>query len=225
MTNAIRDLDLFKGLGKEAQARLPDLLKSRAAVAGAVLFHQDDAGAEAFVILSGAVRIERIHPHGDRVLLAILGPGDIFGEMALITGNPRMAQAVAHLDSQLLALHKKNFNELMALDSNVNAHLMRALSHRLLRADLQIEQARSDSLSSRLAEVILTLLERFGVAKGNKSALTFKLTQSDLGDLALSSRENINRALKSWEKDGVIGFDNGYILCANQNKLREIANA
>ncbi len=216
------NIPLFDGASPETLEKFARLVAHKTVEAGGVLFRQDDEGTEAFIVIKGAIRIERLAEDGKYILLNILGPGEIFGEMALITGNRRTAQAVAQCESAVMIIRKPNFQMMMRLHPRMSERLMCVLSDRLTHTGIKLEETGLNSLKSRLAGVLLDLLNRFGDRQGAEPALFIKLTQSDLAALAISSREHVNKLIKAWEREGIIDFNRGNIKVIAYDKLREI---
>ncbi len=160
------------------------------------------------MITQGAIRIERMSQGGKRLLLAILGPGEVVGEMSLISGQPRMADAIAHENSELYQIEKATFDKIISEHPSVSGHLMAILSGRLLNTGVNLQRVGLSSLQSRLAYVLVDLAARFANEK-NPSLINLKLTQTDLADLAVSSREHVNKILQVWKAENVITIEQG----------------
>lgn len=219
MEKMLSSFEFFAGLPDTVLQKACRLMSRRELMAGSTLFLQNDPGTEAFFVISGGIRIERINDKGDRMLLNILGPGEFVGETSLLTGNSRMASAVAQEDSLLFALRVSHFQDMLSLHPEMNGRLMRVISKRLTTTGVKLEDVGLNSLSSRLASILLDFMKRF---PGNHGEINLRLTQSDLAELALSSREHINKILKGWEKDGMIKTSQGKITLVNIDKLKEI---
>ncbi|HTK83658.1 MAG TPA: Crp/Fnr family transcriptional regulator [Patescibacteria group bacterium] len=209
---------LFEGMPADILKEFVTLAVERRLSRGDTLFHQDDEGTEAFLIVSGAIRVERLNEDGGRVLLNILGPGEFFGETALLTGNPRMAEAVAHNEALLLVIRQNDFTKMLALHPLMSERLMRMISQRLSRVSVKLEEVGLVPLKERLAGIIVDFAGRFGT----DGCINIKLTQSDLAELAISSREHINKLIKSWENEGILRFNRGNIIVITPDKLKEL---
>lgn len=209
---------LFEGMPADILKGFASLALERKLSRGDTLFHQDDEGNEAFLIVMGAIRVERLNEDGGRVLLNILGPGEFFGETALLTGNPRMAEAVAHTETLLLVVRQKDFTKMLGLHALMSERLMRMISQRLSRVSVKLEEVGLVSLKERLAGIIIDFTGRFGTG----GHIDIKLTQSDLAELAVSSREHINKLIKAWENEGILRFNRGNIIVMAPHKLREL---
>lgn len=215
------ELPIFHDLPDGLISYLHSNLKTKTLNAKEPLFFQEDDGDELFIIASGAMRIERMSEDGKRLLLSILGCGEIIGEMSLITGRPRMADAVAHVDSTLYLVDKQTFKKIISEHPSISTYLMTTLSGRLLNTGVNLQRVGMSTLQSRLAHVLLDLISRFPDAN-NSMRLDLKVTQSDLADLAVSSREHINKILNSWKADGVLEVKQGYIYLHKPDKLEKL---
>ncbi len=222
LENRLAAFPLFVDMPSDILRQFCALCHEKSFKAGDILLHQDDEGAEAFVVVEGAIRIERLNEGGGRVLINIQGPGELFGEMALLTGNPRSAEGVAQIDSTVLVLRKPDFQRFLALYPAWNNHLVRIISRRLTHATVKLEEVGLISLKRRLAGALLDFMNRFGAQTGNKGEIRIKLTQSDLAELMFSSREHINKIIKAWEKENLIAMVQGHLSLLNVEKLKDI---
>ena len=218
MEKKLAGFSLFEGMPTDVLTAFHRLSLERVLVRGDALFHQDDEGNEAFLVTDGAIRIERLNEEGGRVLLNILGPGEFFGETALLTGNPRLAEAVAQTRTVLLVIRQPAFTKMLALHPLMSERLMRMISQRLSRVSVKLEEVGLVPLKSRVAGIILDFLERFGAT----GTINLKLTQTDLAELAVSSREHINKLIKGWENEGILRFNRGRIVILAPEKLKEL---
>ena len=114
-----------------------------------LIFQRGDPGDAFYMILSGSVKVFRHNEEGARVTLAYLGPGECFGEMALLTGEPRSASVEAIGETRLLVLEKADFDKLLGGDSKITHFLLRILSQRLQHADTQVEEESSREVALR----------------------------------------------------------------------------
>lgn len=222
MEKKLAGFSLFEGMAADVLTAFHLLSSERVLGKGDTLFHQSDEGTEAFLVTEGAIRVERLNEEGGRVLLNILGPGEFFGETALLTGNPRLAEAVAQTRTVLLVIRQSAFPKMLALHPLMSERLMRMISQRLSRVSLKLEEVGLVPLKSRVAGIILDFLDRFGAPEDARATINLKLTQTDLAELAVSSREHINKLIKAWENDGILRFNRGRIIVLAPEKLKEL---
>ncbi len=135
LPGALRSCTLFESLPADQLGKVAEIASPRAVPAGRPIFPEGSVGDEMFVVVSGRVRISKEIPGAGEEALTLLGPGSYFGEMAVIDGAPRSADAVAHEDCELLAIRRDDLDRLMFLDKDLACALLwafvRTLSSRL----------------------------------------------------------------------------------------------
>ncbi len=179
------------------------------------IFHKGAAGLGLLAVLKGKVRISSIGPDGNQVMLNIINEGDVFGEIALLDGGERTADAVAMTECELLAIDRRDFVPFVRANPEVALRLLSVLCERLRRTTEQVEDMIFLDAPQRLAKKLLQL------AASGKTTIT--LSQRELGSMIGLSRESINKQLAHWQQDGVIRLDAGAIVLVDLESLREVA--
>jgi CRP/FNR family cyclic AMP-dependent transcriptional regulator len=186
---------------------------------GEMIRRRGDPGTGMVIIVSGRVRISLVSEDGREVTLTVLGPGEVLGEMTLLDGGECSADATAQEDCVLLALERTQFLRLLRANSDLCLHLMSVLCQRLRRSNAALEDMALLDLSTRLGRLLLRLCNDYGAASPNGTRIEVKLSQKDLSSLAGASREKVNKQLRQWEQEGIIGKDNGRLLVMKPNAL------
>jgi CRP-like cAMP-binding protein len=153
----------------------------------------------------------------------MLGAGDVIGEMGLIDAQPRSATATALKPCSLAFLASRDFKH--AADNNpvIYVHMLEILSTRLRTSNETATMQQLLPLSGRLARVFLRLAEGFGEPlEGERILVRQKLTQAELGRMTSSARENVNRQLKEWMREGLISRISSYYCIEKAEKLRQL---
>ncbi len=210
---------LFNGLGEADVASLAAHLRRRRYARGEVVFLRDDPGDSLFIVKSGVIRIVLTSPEGKEITLAVRGPGDFFGELALLDGEPRSADAVAQEPAELLLLEREDFLALVDDRPSVAVALLKVLSKRLRQASQTVEDAAFLDVPARLAIAILRLLDAQIDQPGTMIAA--RLTQAELAAMVGTRRESINRWLRFYEGQGLIRYDRGQITVLDPVRLRK----
>jgi len=210
---------LFTGLGEADVASLAAHLRRRRYARGEVVFLRDDPGDSLFIVKSGVIRIVLTSPEGKEITLAVRGPGDFFGELALLDGEPRSADAVAQEPAELLLLEREDFLALVDDRPSVAVALLKVLSKRLRQASQTVEDAAFLDVPARLAIAILRLLDAQIDQPGTMIAA--RLTQAELAAMVGTRRESINRWLRFYEGQGLIRYDRGQITVLDPVRLRK----
>jgi CRP/FNR family cyclic AMP-dependent transcriptional regulator len=186
---------------------------------GEVIRRRGDPGTGMVVIVSGRVRISLISEDGHEVTLTMLGPGEVLGEMTLLDGGECSADATAQEDCELLMIERTQFLRLLRSNSDLCLHLLAVLFQRLRRTNAALEDIALLDLPTRLGRLLLRLSGDYGVAAQHGTRIEVKLSQKDLSSLAGASREKVNRQLRQWEDEGIIGKDAGRLLIMKPQAL------
>jgi len=144
-------IPLFAGLAPDALESLAGSMRTRRFRRGEVLFHLGDPGDALFVIVSGEVKISLPSETGDEAILASLGPGEVFGELALLDGAPRSATATARVPTETVMLPRERFQVLMATEAPVRDALLASIAAELRRLTRHVEDLHFLDITGRLA--------------------------------------------------------------------------
>lgn len=192
---------LFTGLEPSFALKVTSALKSRRFEEGTLLFSQGEPGEAMFLIQEGKVRIFRPGDEGKEKTLTVLGPGDTFGEMALLDGLPRSASAETLSASILLTLARQDF--LPLLDNAVFCRrVITLLSERLRETNQQVESLVSSGARTRLASALHRLLG--DLKNGGHYPATLGVSHQELADWCGLNRETVTRILGEWENQGLV---------------------
>ena len=201
---------LFAGLDSAARGLLEEALRRRAFPAGEVIFHQDDPGDRLYIVLDGRVKICLISEDGREATLAILEQGECFGEMAVLTGAPRSATAIALEDSETLYLRRDDFLGVLHARPSVAVGLLELLSQRLRATDNQVAELAFRDVPGRLARLLLQRAE-----PGHE----LQLSQQEMAALIGASRESVNRALAAFRRAGYISVERARVRVLDRTHL------
>ena len=203
----------FRDASASALDRLAAHARLVAHPAGARIFRKGDPGAGLLAVLSGLVRISVPSHDGREIVLNIVGANDIFGEVALLDGHPRTADATAVTRCQLLALDRRDFVTVLQEEPAFAIKLLELVSRRLRRTSEQVEDLTFTDLPTRLAKAVLRLADIQGVGDGG---VRIAVTQKELGRTIGFSRESTNKCLRDWEEAGHIVLEKG--ACTIRNR-------
>jgi CRP-like cAMP-binding protein len=169
---------------------------------GEVVFHEGDPGDALHVIAKGHVAVRATTPLGDVATFRVLGPGDVFGEQALIVADARrVATAVALEAVETHALHRDAFETLRKEHREVDRFLVEALVLQVRRLSAHLQEALFVPVELRVLRRVAELCESYGAKDGQ---VVIPLTQDDIASLAGTSRPTANRVLKAAEDDGLL---------------------
>ena len=219
MDTILRSVPLFAGLDDGDWSALSPRLTRTAVRRGDVVFHEGDPGECLFVVLSGKVKITRTAADARENLLAILGPGDLLGELSLFDALDRTATATALTDVELSRLAEPDFHDYLAARPMVARELLRVLARRLRDTNAAMADLIFTDVPGRVAKALLTLADRFGADTADGCRVNHDLTQEELAQLVGASRETVNKALSDFATRGWIRIEAKSVLLLDRDRL------
>ncbi|EXG82674.1 Crp/Fnr family transcriptional regulator [Cryptosporangium arvum] len=223
MDTALARCGLFQNVEPRAAEALASNLKYLDLFKRDVIFAEGDPGDSLYVVLEGKVKLNRSAPDGRESLLAVLGPSDLLGELAVFDPGPRTASAVVVADARVAQMRRDQLRPWIAEHPEIGPQLLRVLARRLRRTGDQQADLIFTDVPGRLAKALLDLAQRFGLPErsGPDDAvrLNHELTQDELAQLVGSSRETVNKALSHFATRGWIRLDGRSIVLLNRDRL------
>jgi CRP/FNR family transcriptional regulator, cyclic AMP receptor protein len=211
---------LFRPLDPEDRARLLALARPHRYASRQTIFLKGDPGTGLLAVVSGAVQITAPSRDGKRVVLNTIRAGEVFGEMALLDGRPRSAEATALGPCELLSLERRDVLPFLEQHPRLCLKLLEILCERLRRTTEQVEDIVFLDLSARLAKALLKL----AVTPSTKGATPFvRASQAELGTMIGATRESVNKHLADWQRRGMVSIRSGIIRLADPAALTELA--
>jgi CRP-like cAMP-binding protein len=211
---------LFAGLSEEDLTTLAGVLRRRRYTRGDSIFHQGDPGNSLFIIESGEVRVGLSSLEGREITLALLKAGDFFGELTLLDGEPRSADAVAKETTQALVLQRDDFVRFLQARPRAAVNLLAVMSRRLRHADQMVQDVAFLDVPTRLARTLVELADSNGQPGEDGVMIGSRLTQGELADMIGATRESTNKWLRSFERQGLVRHQNGRLTVRNVPELR-----
>ena len=187
---------------------------------GEVVFLKDDPGESLFIIEEGSVRIYLPSAQGTDLTLAVLGPGDFFGDMALLDGMPRSAGATALRETGTVALDRADFTAVIQSRPEAAMAVLASVAGRLRETNELAGDMAFLHLGARLAKKLLELAAAHGVQRPDGLLLDLALTQEELANMLGVTRESVNRHLSLFRREGVIGSQGRRFLIRDAEALR-----
>ena len=197
---------------------------------GEPLFRKGDAGDGCYWLRSGLLKVSVGSPEGDRRgekrTLAILGPGSIVGELAMIDGLPRSADIHAIDDCLLTFVSRAAFDECLKENPALYAHVCQALAARLRQANDEAAASSFLTVKARIARTILRLAEYLGEeVEGGQIAIRHRFSQNDIAAMAAIARESVNRTMHEWREKGIVSVATRSTMVVNKARLeRELGS-
>jgi CRP/FNR family cyclic AMP-dependent transcriptional regulator len=219
MSDVLSRAPLFSALDDDAAHALRASMNEVRLPRGDTLFREGDSGDCLYVITDGKIKLGRTAPDGRENILAVLGPGEMFGELSLFDPKPRTATAVAVVDSTLMSLGHENLDELLTGRPAVAEAMLAALAQRLRRTNESLADLVFSDVPGRVAKALLDLSTRFGVQADDGVHVTHDLTQEELAQLVGASRETVNKALADFASRGWIRLEARAVVIHDVDRL------
>jgi CRP/FNR family transcriptional regulator, cyclic AMP receptor protein len=212
---------LFQSLDGDARRQLMSHARRRRFMAGETIFHMGSEGKSMMAVLTGTVRITIPSVQGKQIVLADLHAGETFGELSLLDGGSRSADAVALTNCELAVLHRGDVMPFLRQHPDACLALLGMVSRRLRGADEQMTDILFFDAPLRLAKVIVRrAVPPAHATEGSYARVA--LSQRELGDLTGVRRERVNRCLQEWQRRGIIQLKEGWIIILKPAVLKEM---
>jgi CRP-like cAMP-binding protein len=223
LQQVVQSAPLFRELSPEAADALVQSMSEVHLGRGEVLFHEGDAGDAVYVVVEGKVKLGRTAPDGRENLLAILGPGQMFGELSLFDPGPRSATVTAVTDTVFLVLSHEGLQRWLLARPEVARGLLAQLAGRLRRANDIVADLVFSDVPGRVAKALLDLSRRFGAPAEGGIRVAHDLTQEELAQLVGASRETVNKALSDFSHRGWIRLEQRSVILLDPERLKRRA--
>lgn len=211
---------VFCDLDSEAFEQLSRYAKHTMLKRGATIFSKGDPGNSLIAVISGTVKISISSPDGRNAILNLIGPGEIFGEVAVLDGQARTADAIANSNCEIFTIDRREFLPFVRSQPALAMKFIELLCARLRWTSDQVEQVILQNLPGRLASALIRLTERHKEAQGGR---TITVTQQEISEMVGMSRESINKQLRAWAMRNWVRLEHGAIVVLNLEPLQEIA--
>ena len=200
----LRNVSLFESLDAHELEALSDLAFTRTFGKDSVIILAEEEGDTLFILKKGQVKVSIVSEEGREVILSLLGPGSVFGELSLLDGKPRSANVVATEDADLLMLRRSDFIQLIYKTPQIATALLAELASRLRKTDRQIEGLALLDVTSRISETLLQLATEQGTETADGVVIESRPTHQELANMSGTTRETVSRVIKRLEGQGYI---------------------
>jgi CRP-like cAMP-binding protein len=194
-TAFFRKFPLFADLDERELAAIAAVAKPRRYAKDDVVFYADESGDVFCLIREGQVKVTMISPEGKEIILSLLGPGDFFGEMALLDDEPRSATVVATESLELMTIYRKDFLQILSENFDITRKVLAELSKRLRSASSRIESLATMDVYGRLARFFIDLARGSGKMLDNGYVAVTRPTHQAIANMIGTSRETVSRLI------------------------------
>jgi CRP-like cAMP-binding protein len=220
--SVLRKHPIFSDLAPDALDQLCRYAQPTSLKRGATLFAKGDPGHSLYAVISGTVKISVSSPDGRNAILNLIGAGEVFGEMSVLDGRVRSADAIANTNCEILVIDRRDFLPFVHSQPALAMKFIELLCGRLRWTSDQVEQIILQDLPGRLASALLGLTEK---RKLESTSRTIAITQQEISEMVGMTRESINKQLRAWAVRDWLRLEHGAIIVLNAEPLRELVEA
>ena len=200
----LRNVSLFESLDRQELEALSEVTFTRTFSKDNVIILAEEEGDTLFILKKGQVKVSIVSEEGREVILSLLGPGSVFGELSLLDGKPRSANVVATEETDLLMLRRSDFLQLIYKTPQIATALLAELATRMRKTDRQIEGLALLDVTSRISDTLLQLATEQGAETADGVTIESRPTHQELANMSGTTRETVSRVLKRLEGQGYI---------------------
>lgn len=211
---------LFSDLNERELTELGQVATRKRCDAGSVIVQQGETDGDLYGVLSGHMKVSIVAADGREVVMNLLKPGDVFGEIALLDGQARSATVTAMDESELLVIHRAQFLPMLHKNPAIATKLLAALARLVRHLSERTENRAFLDVRERLAKQLLELGDTCGTVLGpNQVALGIRLSQQELGDMVEATRESVNKCLREWVREGIMRRGKRQLVIQDRERL------
>jgi CRP-like cAMP-binding protein len=218
----LRKHPIFSDLEPDALDQLCRYAKHSTLKRGTTIVSKGDPGNSLIAVVSGTVKISVSSPDGRSAILNLIGPGEIFGEVAVLDGAARTADATANTNCEIFIIDRREFIPFVRSQPALAMKFIELLCTRLRWTSDQVEEVILRDLPGRLASALLRLTEKHKLAPGGR---TIAITQQEISEMVGMTRESINKQLRVWAARNWVRLEHGAIVVLNAEPLQALAEA
>jgi CRP/FNR family transcriptional regulator, cyclic AMP receptor protein len=220
--SVLRKHPIFCDLDPEALDQLCRYAKHATLKRGATIYSKGDPGNSLYAVISGTAKMSVSSAGGRSAILNLIGPGEIFGEIALLDGLARSADATAHTNCEVFVIDRREFIPFVGSQPALAMKFIELLCTRLRQTSDQVEQIILQNLPGRLASALIRLTEKHKLGPGGR---TIAITQQEISEMVGMTRESINKQLRVWAARNWVRLEHGAIVVLNATPLQALAEA
>ena len=217
----LKSVNIFSDLSESELNSIQEICKTRKYPKNSMIILEEEMGDVVFIVMSGTVKITRVNDEGKEVILAMLGSGEVFGEMAILDGESRSANALSQENCEVVTINREDFLSLLKTNNKVSLNLMTEFAIRLRKSDQQIEALSLDDAEHRIGVSILNLAEEMGVIRKGKVTIDNLPFQQDIANMAGTSRETVSRIMKMFEERNMLTKEGHKVIIPDYNYFRK----
>ncbi len=220
----LENFNLFEGLDQSTMERLNKITSMQEIKKSQPIYFAQDPSNSIFFLKKGRVKLTRTSSDGKEMIVALINPGEVFGEMAVVDTDERTDFAITMDECLICAISKNDFREFIEKNPTLNLKLTKLIGFRMRKYSERIEGLIFKDAQQRVITFILNLAKEQGKTIGNEIFVKPFLTHQDIASLTACSRQTVNSILTSLREDGLIDFDRRKLIIKNKDALLKLSD-
>jgi CRP-like cAMP-binding protein len=218
----LKKIPILAELGPEVLARLSERIQLREVRRREVVYLPGDPGNSMFIVNGGRIKISKVTRDGKALTLNYVGPSEVFGETCLIEGGPREEMAEAMENSMITELERTDVEKLLQSHAQLGFQMTRILAQRRRELENKLETLVFRDVTSKLAELLLSLAEEYGVEDSRGTMVALKITHQELANLIGSTRETVSLTLSQFKRKRLICTEGRKVIISDSEALKAL---
>jgi CRP/FNR family transcriptional regulator, cyclic AMP receptor protein len=218
----LQNIDLFKEMTEDEMAMLDRITSMSSARKKEPIYLPGDPSRQVYLLKSGRIKISRITEEGKEITLALLKPGEIFGELEVLDDTPRDTLAEALDDAELCVIQRKDFLSMLESKPDLSIRLTKLIGFRLRNIESRIEELVFRDVPARLAHLLMQMAKEFGKQEDGGIRIGAGLTHQELANLIGSTRETVSATLGDFKRQGLLQLDGHSMIIVQSEKLTRL---
>jgi CRP-like cAMP-binding protein len=219
----LKNLDIFSHMRAEEYMMIDQHSSMKEVNKGDALYLQGASDKSIYILKKGVVKITKLTPQGNEIILDIFSGGTIFGEISGMEPRERNESAIVVEDGLVCIMNQTDFDNLTQMVPGLSVRMTKMIGLKRWKIENKLLDLLCRPVEQRLAKTILNLLDDFGVPRENGYTLKIKLTHKDFADLVASTRETVTTTLNKMKNDGLIDFEDKYVVIKSQRGLERLS--
>ncbi len=218
----LENFNLFKGLNPQSMEKLNKITSMKKFPKAQPIYFANEPSDSIFFLKKGRVKLTRTSPDGKEMILALVNPGEVFGEMGFIDDGERTDYAIALDECLICAISKDDFRKFVDENPELNRRITKLIGFKLRKFSERIEELVFKDAQQRVISFLFSLAKNYGKNIGEEIVVKPFLTHQDIAELTACSRQTVNSILTDLREKGFIKFDRRKLIIQNKNKLEEL---
>ena len=211
---------IFEDLSMDELLRISRLATTRVYEPRKTIVAKGEPASAFFVLLRGRAKVTTRGADGSETAFNVIGPGEVFGEIAMLDGQPRSATVTSLEQCEMAVVDKRSFHDLLTASPSITVKLLAVLARRTRELTTRMEDRAFLDVPARLAKQLVWLADNYGTQSGSQVRIELVLSQQELGDLIGATRESVDEQLREWTRSGIVGQERGRIEISDLGTLR-----